>query len=146
MRYAMDYRKEDADGVSVMREIDQIKKLIKIYQLGYGDRLFVSFNQEGNLANVKIIPLVLITLLENALKHGDLGNPLHPVTIQVNAQEDFFTYSIFNRKRDGPKEISHGIGLPNLIKRLEQRYKDNFTLDIKNEEFTYEAFLRIKLY
>lgn len=144
MRYAMENKQDDKNGVLITREIEQIKKLIQIYQLRYADRLFVEISQEGNLAARRVIPLVLITLVENAFKHGDLENPLHPVQITAIANGESFRFSVKNRKRDGPKEISHGIGLDNLRKRLNQTYGNKFRLEIKSEDYSHEANLEIK--
>lgn len=144
MRYAMENKQDNKNGVLITREIEQIKKLIQIYQLRYADRLFVHICQEGDLTTRRIIPLVLITLVENAFKHGDLENPVYPVQINAIANGECFLFNVKNRKRDGPKEISHGIGLDNLRKRLSQAYGNEFNLEIKNEEHSYEASLEIK--
>ncbi|WP_166670769.1 sensor histidine kinase [Olivibacter sp. XZL3] len=144
MRYAMENKQDDKSGVLITREIEQIKKLIQIYQLRYAGRLFIDISIEGNLTARRIIPLVLITLVENAFKHGDLENPIHPIQIKAAAEGKVFQFVVRNRKRDGPKEISHGIGLDNLKKRLTQAYGDSFHLEIKNEEYSHEANLEIR--
>lgn len=140
----MENKQDDKSGVLITREIEQIKKLIQIYQLRYADRLFVNVSIEGNLTARRIIPLVLITLVENAFKHGDLEDPLHPVQIKAVAADEKFQFSVSNRKRDGPKEIPHGIGLDNLKKRLTQAYGYRFRLEIENEEHSHGVNLEIR--
>src|SRR6201999_3176822 len=67
MRYSL-VSSEDNRTVLLPQEVDQIQKLIELTHLRFEQQLFISFKKKGKLAEVKILPLVLITLVENMIK------------------------------------------------------------------------------
>ena len=118
--------------------------VIKINQLRFSNKLQVIFDIEGKTDNVQIIPFVLITLVENAFKHGDLIHPEHPLTIRLDMHDHQLSFYCSNKKKVGLKELSTGIGLDNIKKRLELTYGSDFSLDISDEPEFYTTRLNIE--
>jgi len=143
MRYSLSGGEDQRGTVLLSKEVEHLQKVIKINQLRFSNRIQVNFVINGDIESIRIIPLVLITLTENAFKHGDLTNAEYPITIKVDVDNDTkeLRFLIFNKKRKGPKEIGHGIGLENVRKRLHRAYEDNFKLNIKDEADFYTAEL-----
>jgi two-component system, LytTR family, sensor kinase len=141
MRYSLDT--ENADGKAWLKdEIDHLRNVIKINQLRFSHQLQVKFDVHGIVHGVAIIPFVLITIAENAFKHGDLKDPEHPIHIQLTIEENNrLTFYCRNKKKTGSWELSTGIGLQNIRKRLDHIYGNQFEFDIKDET----AFYTIKL-
>ncbi|GAA0555617.1 hypothetical protein GCM10009415_42010 [Chitinophaga japonensis] len=147
MRYSLNSGEDESGTVLLTQEVEHLQNVVKINQLRFSNRLQVDFEVTGHFETLRIIPLVLITLVENAFKHGELTNQQYPLTIKLavdehNRQIHFTTY---NRKKKGPKELSHGIGMDNIRKRLHAVYRDNYQLHIKDEEDAYTAALFINL-
>lgn len=145
MRYSMHAEEPGVDTVPLSKEIEHVQNVIKINQLRFNNRLQVVFDISGDISSMRIIPLVIITLVENAFKHGDLNNEKHPLVMQLKVSEEDGTiyFSTHNRKRRGPKELSNGIGMDNIRKRLEATYKSNYSLTATEEEEEYTASLWI---
>ena len=146
MRYSLD-KEEDADGkVLLTREIEHVNNIIKIQQLRFGNALQVTFSIQGAPEGLRILPFVLITIVENAFKHGELKDPGHPVTLDLCIDEEKkLRFHCVNKKKTGPKELSTGIGLENTRKRLELAYGENYSLYIKDQREAYIADLAINL-
>jgi LytS/YehU family sensor histidine kinase len=145
MRYALQ-NEEDSHGMVLLdKEVEHLQNVIKINQLRFNNKLQIRFTITGNLAEWRIIPLVLITLIENSFKHGELTDPKHPVTIllQVDDSKKQLYFRLHNRKKKGPKELSNGIGLDNTRRRLGWAYKDEYRFLIHEDEefYTTELFL-----
>ncbi len=70
MRYSLTDATDDK--VSLEGEIEQIKNLIDLHQLRYGNKLFIDLKVDLQTKNVEIYPLLLLSFVENALKHGQL--------------------------------------------------------------------------
>jgi two-component system, LytTR family, sensor kinase len=136
MHYA--YRPPEPDGKSALIEEDeQIRRLIKINQFRNKDTLFIDYQVEGSLLGFRIIPYLLVTLAENAIKHGLLTDKENPVIINLKVKDNIIYFDIFNRKRDGPEEFGNGIGMTMINELLQMEYigKHHFTFKEENGNF-----------
>jgi len=146
MRYAL-ATDETGDGkVLLSKEIEHLKNIIKINQLRFSGSLYINFSIEGKMDGIKIIPFVLISLAENTFKHGELMDEESPVTIELKIDNDreCLVFYTCNKKTTGPKELSSGIGLVNIRKRLEWMYGNNFTFSTTEEQDIYKTRLELK--
>jgi LytS/YehU family sensor histidine kinase len=144
MRYSLEMDKDDRMTL-IDEEIEHIKNVIKINQLRFNNKLQIDFNVSGKTDNVRLIPLILITVVENILKHGDCTDKLHPVKIalSINEIDHHIHLSTWNKKKNGPKELSSGIGMENIKKRLANHYKKGFSLIINETGVDYSLELTL---
>ncbi len=143
MRYALS-EPNARDGKAPLKdEIEHVWNVIKINQLRFSNKLNVDLQVNGIVNGIHIIPFVLITIVENAFKHGDLKSQEYPIEIRINIEKDRLQFYCRNRKKTGPKELSTGVGLDNIKKRLELAYGENYHLDIQDEQEFYSTNLTI---
>ncbi|TGE21089.1 sensor histidine kinase [Hymenobacter metallicola] len=144
MRYAL---KDDDDNGKVMleKEVQHLRNYIDINQLRFSNRLQIQFEVIGSLQFLMILPLVLITFVENCFKHGELADPQHPLLIRVKTENNRLHFLTYNKKRNGPKEKTTGIGLVNTQKRLDLVYPDRYTLVVTDEPEYYTCQLTLDL-
>jgi two-component system, LytTR family, sensor kinase len=142
MRYSLEMDKDDRMTL-LDEEIGHIKNVIKINQLRFNNKLQIDFNVKGNTNNVRLIPLILITIVENILKHGSCTDQAHPVKIALSIDEinHKIQLNTWNIKKNGPKELSSGIGMENIKKRLRNHYNNDFALNITETELDYSLEL-----
>ena len=143
MRYALSQGNQKDGKAPLKDEIEHVNNVIKISQLRFSNEVKVNFNVSGNVDGKMIIPFVLITLVENAFKHGDLKNKDHPIDVRLNVQGDSLYFFCRNKKKTGPKQLSTGIGVENIQKRLELAYGDGCKYIVKDETDFYTAELTI---
>jgi LytS/YehU family sensor histidine kinase len=143
MRYALSKGNQKDGKAPLKDEIEHVNNVIKISQLRYSNQLKVNFEVSGDVEGAMIIPFVLITLVENAFMHGDLKNPDHPINIKLEVRGSRLYFYCHNKKRVGPKQLSTGIGLENIKKRLSLAYGDNYKFTVKDEPEFYTAELNI---
>lgn len=142
MRYALN--ETGANGKTLLDdEIAHLSNLIKINQFRFNNQLNVHFEVTGNTTGSQIVPFVLITLAENAFKHGDLKNEAYPITIRVVVEEGSLYFFCHNKKRPGSKDKTTGIGLQNILKRLEIMYGNTYSYAVKDEPDFYTVELKI---
>lgn len=103
-------------------------------------RLSFSIHCPEHLQQASMPPLMLISLVENAIKHGVEPKKGH-VSVQIDVSEDLqhTPQRIAIRVIDdgygfGQKSIGSGIGLSNIRERLEQMYGEHGELQICNGE------------
>lgn len=135
--------------VPLKAEIGLVNNYIELEKLRYDDRLTVNFKTEVE-GEVVIAPLILLSLVENAFKHGasdDTGAP--EINIDLYAEDEKFTFKISNTvtginypSAGTPKE---GIGLNNLRRQLDLIYGDACGLSVARDDSRFYVELTIKL-
>ena len=127
----------DTPFVPLSAEIALIKNYIELEKLRYDKRLTVNFNASVDHQMV-IAPLILLSLAENAFKHGasdDAGAPVIVIDLLVNERSFIFNISntVAGTKNDSEYSEGAGIGLNNLRKQLDLIYGKAYTLDVKRQ-------------
>lgn len=143
MRYALGKNAISNGKLSIMDEVSHLKNVIEFYQRRYNYSLNIRYEEQIEDQSITTIPLMLITLVENAFKHGDLTDPNVPLTMQLKTEKDYLSFFIQNKKGKGIKELSNGIGLHNIEQQLNLVYGKRAALLIKNEESIYSISLMI---
>ncbi|HZY37065.1 MAG TPA: histidine kinase [Mucilaginibacter sp.] len=142
MRYALTNAAEDGK-VRLEDEIEHVANFIKLNQARFSQRLCIDYSLTGEPGELRIIPLVLITLVENLFKYGDLLNETNPTKIKVNIDSNELLFVTENIKKKNVREKSHGIGIKNITERLKM-YHD-YELKIEENEQFYRSELIIRL-
>jgi sensor histidine kinase YesM len=145
MRFSLEAKPDENGRVEVTHEMDHMKNVIKINEIRFNKTYCLDLKIEGDMEKAKIIPLVLITMVENAFKYGELFDPENPLKIHINVDRSRFRFYLHNKKRTGgAQEASHGIGVANSIKRLTSAYgADGYAIDIEQDATFYSVTLTI---
>lgn len=145
MRYSIEGLDKDNGMVNLKNEIHYLHNLIDIHQLRFSNELQIDFKVSGPVGDYKIPPLVFITFVENALKYGELKNSSHPLTIRLDAYEDRVVFYCRNKKKKNVIEKSSGIGIQNVLRRLDVSYKGKYDVITNNdpEFYTLELILYV---
>jgi LytS/YehU family sensor histidine kinase len=144
MRYGLKDT-DDEDKVPLEHEIKHLENFIEFNQLRFSNRLNVYFDKVGNVQFRRIMPLLLITFVENAFKYGELMDINYPVSISLRVENENLYFTVANKKRIGPRELSTGVGLQNIKARLDLVYPKKHAMRITDEEHFYKVELKIQL-
>ena len=144
MRYALNQGYQKEGKAPLKDEVEHVENVIRISQLRYNNELTVNFIVTGDMEGYVIVPFVLITIVENAFKHGDIKNEDHPVDIRLEVKNGRLKFKCHNKKKPGVKALTTGIGIDNITQRLELAYGNKFTLSIRDEAEFYTTELIIE--
>ncbi|SDR96000.1 Histidine kinase [Polaribacter sp. KT25b] len=144
MRYML--YETNVELISLTKEIDFMKKYIDLMKLRVSDKTVINYNFPTEESGIKIAPLLFISLIENAFKHGVSASKESTIDIVITCKDKTVLFTIENNnfpKKTDDKSGS-GIGIPNIKKRLELLYpnKNSFNTFVKDNRFT--AILEIK--
>jgi LytS/YehU family sensor histidine kinase len=142
MRYAVTDQHET--HIALAAEIKYLESYIELQKARLGNTVNVRFTISGMASNQRIVPLIFITFLENAFKHGISGNEKSEITIQLDIAPSFVTLVVENPIYKSNSEGS-GIGLRNSLKRLEMMYPDKHQLEMTETNGKYRVFLKLEL-
>ncbi|MBV8256047.1 MAG: sensor histidine kinase [Chitinophaga sp.] len=147
MKYAFDTSHEQGDGMVFLKnEVTYIEKFLQMNSLRFGDRFYTNFEMTGNLGGERIIPFVLITVVENAVKHADATNPLKPIRMKLWISETQLHFSCENQKKPRSTGIhSTKLGISNMRGRLQMTYGSSYDMQIEETLETYLIKLTIPL-
>lgn len=146
LRYMLYETKEKK--VLLENEIEYIENYIVLQKMRFANEVNVTFNIKGETTGYTIAPMMLITLVENAFKHGISPAVKTDIDITLNKQSDKFIFQVKNdRLRERAKSelegSSGGLGIVNLKKRLEMIYTQSYTFNTYEENNKFIARLEL---
>ncbi|GAA4334277.1 sensor histidine kinase [Mucilaginibacter gynuensis] len=143
MRYML-YESND-NKVDLEKEIHYLQNYIDLQKIRFGHKAFIDFKVNGSIDNQRIAPLLLISFIENAFKHGVANDPNSPIKMLINVDNGHLSFYIENKKHNNNRDASGGIGLNNVKRRLNLLYPKKYNLTIRDEADTYICELSLVL-
>ena len=116
-------------GVSLTNEIDFIRHYIALMQLRYTDKVRIDIDLPAEVPDRQIPPLILITFIENAFKHGISYQHESFIEVKVSVEKGELWFDCRNSKAEKPHQTNEekgGVGLANVRKRLNLLFGRNY--------------------
>ncbi len=137
----------DKAMITLQKEVAFIHNYLKLMGLRYADNLSVEADIPDNLPPAQLPPLLLITFIENAFKHGVSATEPSFIRIVMDADDGHLLFQCRNSKHaaDPTMPREGGVGLRNVGQRLKLIYGDDYRLDIHETEATYSVSLDLPL-
>lgn len=134
--------------VPLAAEVEFLRDYIELMRIRLPRHVEVGVSLPEEPSPTPVAPLLFISLIENAFKHGTSND--RPSFIRIDIHERGGELVCCIRNSCFPKTASDrsgsGIGLKNLSKRLEMIYPQRHTFEYGERGGTYTASLRIKLH
>jgi two-component system sensor histidine kinase AlgZ len=137
--------------VELSKEIEYMKNYVSLERLRLNNEIPIEFKVNGDPAGIKIAPLILITFLENAFKHGVASdNKKAWVNLTIDLSGKNCIYTVENSKIPKVNSVTSeqgksGIGLQNVKRRLELTYGESYDLEVKDLPDRYYVQLKLLL-
>ena len=139
LRYSVNNHRSDD---TVKESLELVESYLMIQRIRFGDRLTYSIECPEELMETKIPRLIIQPLAENAVIHGLEGKTGEwNLMIDVSEKDDHIIIKVqdngmgFDSPPDFESLMENGhTGLYNIRRRLELRYRDDFSFDIKSEK------------
>lgn len=116
-------------AVSVESEVDFLKNYIELMKIRFSNDIDITFDTAIESDDMKIAPLILIPLVENAFKHG--VSPTSPsfirIVLKADSQRIEFQTENSCHQKDAQNRNGHGVGLEQVRRRLELAYHGRYT-------------------
>jgi sensor histidine kinase YesM len=145
MRYML-YESDEAK-VPLSREVEYVNSYIELQRMRYAKSLAIRAQLDPG-DNQLIEPMLLIPFIENAFKHGTgiIEDPVIEIGLKIS--EGLVDFRVRNKYIPGAEEAkdkTSGIGLANVIRRLNLLYEQKHILSIDRENGWFTVSLQIKL-
>lgn len=136
--------KVDKPFVHLKEDVNHIKDYIELEKMRFNKTLNITFKTNNVVDDLKIAPMLLIPFVENSFKHGAIKSGRLTIKISLHCENKTLYFCIENTKNNETK-LSKGIGLENIKKRLNLIYKNNYKLNIQNENNVFKVNLELHL-
>ena len=135
--------------VSINKEIEQLENFIHLNEMHLEGRGKLSFSSDIKGAGFQIAPLLLMVFIENAFKHSTSSQS---DSIEINIflavnNEGLLSFECRNsfQEQSNTENLSKGIGLKNVKKRLNLLYPKQHSLKTTCEKELFKVYLEIQL-
>ena len=129
--------------VRATREEEFMANYVSLMRLRYNDKLVFTVDNPDDGSDICVPPLVFISFVENAFKHGVSYNK--PSFIHIKTErytndegEQRLRWECRNSKHNQNSKTtvseSSGVGIPNIHHRLDLLFGENYTLDFNDGE------------
>lgn len=133
--------------VLLSKELEYMQNYVSLERLRLNNQIPITFEVTGDVENRWIAPLIFITFLENAFKHGvSNNNPKAWVKVSIQMKDKECIYTVENSKPEKPDtNEKSGIGLQNVKRRLELSYPNQYKLTTEDKKDVYYVQLTLTL-
>ncbi len=154
MRYIL--YESDHEYVPAYQEVEFMENYVRLMRIRFNDKLRFTVNNNDDGKGIWIPPLIFISFVENAFKHGVCPNKESFIDIKSHVYtnengEPRLQYTCRNSKHiksDSAKAVNEasGVGLSNIKGRLDLMFVNNYTLTINDgvEEYAIEMDIPVK--
>ena len=145
LRYAM--YETNKNTVPLQGEMEFMRNYVELMKLRCNDKTIVNCQLSTINNQLAVAPLLFISLIENAFKHGVSSNRDSRIDITLTTDEHQLTFICKNTnfpKSDTDRSGS-GIGLENTRRRMDLIYKDRYTWEQTLEDNIYKIIITIQL-
>lgn len=145
MRYVVSEASEEY--VSLDKEINYVNNYIELQKMRLTSNLHLSFMVTGVVSGQQIAPLLLISFIENAFKHGVNPEQNSYISIRIDITAYSLTLVVKNQKVKVSLEQyeKSGIGINNAKSRLALLYPKKHFINIQEDASTYQVQLTLQL-
>ncbi|MFN8238462.1 MAG: histidine kinase [Chitinophagales bacterium] len=133
--------------VPLEKEISYVSDYIDLQKMRLSNSIKVDYQVHVSSQELQIAPLILITFIENAFKHGISTEENGVIKINITVDGNQLVMNVQNKKYKTAmkEEEQSGIGIENTRRRLALMYPDKHKLTIDNQETSYSVTLKLIL-
>lgn len=145
LRYAM--YETNKNTVPLGGEVEFMRNYIELMKLRCNEQTSVNYQLSTDSEQVEVAPLLFVSLIENAFKHGVSSGRPSAIGIKLEQHQGQLTFICDNTnypKNDKDRSGS-GIGIENTRRRLELMYADRYEWEQTLEDNIYHVMIKLKL-
>lgn len=134
------------DRVPLLREVGFLQNYVTLMRLRYTERVKIDMTIDPDLPDRKVPPMILITFVENAFKHGVSYRNASFIDIRLHHSEGRLYFDCINSRQDNEQTEHGGVGLRNVRERLQLLFGEDYTLQTEESADRYEVHLGFPTY
>ena len=135
----------DKDKMPLTDEIEMIDNYIGLQRLRLTKKTTINITKEGDFTPYRIEPMLLIPLLENAIKYGVDTSKQSSIDIEIKMNNgELYFHCSNNIVKQNNNSKNSGIGIKNIRRRLDLLCSD-YNLNISQTDDIFDVKFTIQL-
>ena len=134
-----------SEKIPLTKDLEYIRNYIDLQQLRLSKNISIHYDVSGPVNGLSIAPLLLITFIENAFKHGISYTAPSEIKIAIAVTGNELSLTVGNAITQTRRESTGGVGLINARRRLDVIYPNRHLLDVVENDHLYIVNLKIEL-
>jgi LytS/YehU family sensor histidine kinase len=138
---------DKSESAVLERELDIVKDYLALENMRFEDRLHIEYEIDEATLSLLVPPMMLQTLVENAIKHG-ISKQIHGGVVRIRSliKDHYHELSVENTGHLNGFSSAEGFGLSSTTNRLSLLYGNKAKFEIKQANANLvEAKVRIPL-
>jgi hypothetical protein len=131
--------------VDLSKDIQYLTNYVDLQKMRLSQKVTLNYKVTGNPYGKRIAPLLLITFVENAFKHGVSYHSPSTIGVNIDIFEQSLTMVVTNPVIENNSFENSGLGLKNVKRRLDLLYAGKYLLDIVHNQHLHIINLKIDL-
>jgi hypothetical protein len=130
-------------STTLKKEIEFIRSYVSLMQLRFDRSIEIDLNLPESIPDLKLPPLLFISFIENAFKHGISYMEHSSIEFSIELHDNALEFRSFNTvPKNQPTFHGYGgVGLENIRKRLDLIYGNKYKLDINKTDHEFNVVL-----
>ncbi|OEK06427.1 hypothetical protein BFP71_01755 [Roseivirga misakiensis] len=143
LRYSIQFNA--SEKVTLEEEMEIVRDYLQLESIQFNDRLAYIFNIDEETKSLKIPPMAIQLLVENAIKHGlSIQKNGGFIRVESTHKDEWLIIKVTNTGQLGTKKKREGIGLKNLVERMKILFGEFAEFKLENSSAdTVTASLKI---
>ena len=142
MRYVL--YEGDKPTIPLEKEVEFLSHYIGLMRIRYAESVDIRFLGPEDCAGIEVPPLMFVTFVENAFKHGISYESQSFIHVSLSTGDGCIVFRCDNSTHASSRTDSpSGIGLANVRRRLDLLYGEDYLLDLKEEEGAYRILVQV---
>lgn len=129
--------------IALSKEVQFLRHYVELMRIRYPECVRIELELPGDGTEVMLPPLLFISFVENAFKHGVSYQKDSFISIRLELDGESLLFRCFNTQSAGGEDKHHGIGLENVRKRLQLLFGSDYKLSINEDGRSFEVLLAV---
>ena len=144
MRYML-YENESGK-VLISKEFEFVQSYIDLMKIRFDKDMIIDLKLPEQYNDFEIPPLLFISFIENAFKHGGGNEHKSKIVISFSFEDKMLVFNCFNLRMNTKTNAEKGgLGIENTKNRLNMFFGERYSLSISSPENFFDVSLKIPL-
>jgi|WetSurMetagenome_2_1015567.scaffolds.fasta_scaffold04872_3 two-component system, LytTR family, sensor kinase len=135
-----------AEKVLLNKEINNTNNYLNLQKLRFRSQ-FISFEVTGDTTGILVPPMLFMPFIENAFKYGDGFSQVPGISINLDVSKNSLSFEVVNYIKENAALVNSedSFSIKSIKRRLDLLFGNNYSLEMKNENYKYLVNLNINL-